>query len=255
MKMSVAQFQAALKEQEPELRIVTTPQTTTRDEAFFQAVAANLLAQVASLLDEGRLGYASYTIGGEPAAEFSVELSPVNLPMADHKKVNQFFTDEAAPVALNLYLVTRAEHLNVSHFHIDLLGSSEADPAGYQAAAATIMAANWAQTVENFQNPPAPKPAPVVKTTKAAAKKTTTRKRATTKKTTTKKATTKKATTKKTATKKTTTKKAATTKAAAPKVTPEKAAEKKTTTKKATTKKTTSKAGTTKKAAAKKTTK
>ncbi|WP_261806317.1 hypothetical protein [Lapidilactobacillus luobeiensis] len=243
MKMSVAQFQAALKEQEPELRIVTLPATGDHDAAFFQKVAAALLTQAADLLDEGRLGYASYALGGEPAAEFSVELSPVNLPMADYKKVNQFFTDETAPVALNLYLVTRAEHLNVSHFHIDLLGSSEADLTSYQESAAMIMAANWTKIVANFQNPPAPKtPTPIVKTTtkKAATSKKTTKKasakKTTTKKTGAKKATTKRAATKKTATKTTAVKKA-TTKKAAPKAAVKKTgATKKITGKQATTK-------------------
>lgn len=207
MKLSIEQYQNYLKETEPTERAVQGK--FDLDEAGFEKIAAALIASVQELLDEGRLGFSSYEVTAEPAVKFSLEMSPVNLPMTDFKKVNQFFEDETALVPVKIYLVTRSEFINVSKLHIDLLGDSDQDLS--VADLAKMLQEKYAIIVETFKNPPVPKePAP-----KPAAKKTTTRrttKKSTTKKASTKKAPAKKTTTKKAATKKTTAKKTTTTK-------------------------------------------
>lgn len=234
MKIAVAQYQAALKENPPIVRELPAQAKIT--ETDLPKIATELLTASQDLINEGRLGYSSYQVSSEPAVQFTIELSPVNLPMADAKKVNQFFSDDNDVVPLNVYLVTRSTYLNVSHLHIDLLGSSEADLTEFHKELVAIMTLNWQTIVDHFENPPIEPTQPAAKT---ATKKTTTKRkttRRTAKKATTRKASTKKVTTKKTTTKKTTTKKAAT----------KKSATQKATTKKATTKKTVSKAKTTK---------
>lgn len=234
MKIAVAQYQAALKENPPIVRELPAQAKIT--ETDLPKIATELLTASQDLINEGRLGYSSYRVSSEPAVQFTIELSPVNLPMADAKKVNQFFSDDNDVVPLNVYLVTRSTYLNVSHLHIDLLGSSEADLTEFHKELVAIMTLNWQTIVDHFENPPIEPTKPAAKT---ATKKTTTKRkttRRTAKKATTRKASTKKVTTKKTTTKKTTTKKAAT----------KKSATQKATTKKATTKKTVSKAKTTK---------
>ncbi|WP_125767151.1 hypothetical protein [Lapidilactobacillus wuchangensis] len=235
MKIAVAQFQAALKENPPVVRELPAQAKIT--ETDLPKIATDLLAASQDLINEGRLGYSSYQVTSEPAVQFTVELSPVNLPMADAKKVNQFFGDDNDVVPLNVYLVTRSTYLNVSHLHIDLLGSSEDDLTTFHEEMLAIMTLNWQTIVDHFQNPPIEPAKPAAK---ATTKKTTTKRKTTRR--TTKKTTAKKATTKKAATKKTTAKKATTTKkAAAKKPATKKAAAKTTTTKKATTKKATTK--------------
>lgn len=218
MKLSIEQYQNYLKETEPAERAVSAK--FDLNQAGFEQLATALIDNLQELLDEGRLGFSSYEVTAEPAVKFSLEMSPVNLPMVDSKKVNQFFEDETALVPLKIYLVTRSEFINVSKLHIDLLGESDQDLSADDLA--KMLAEKYAIIVDTFKNPPAPKPEP-----KPATKKTATKKR------TTKKATTKKAAAKKTTTKKATTKKATTKKATI--------AKKKTTTKKTTAKKTAAK--------------
>lgn len=235
MKIAVAQYQATLKENPPVVRELPAQAKIT--ETDLPKIATDLLAASQDLINEGRLGYSSYQVASEPAVQFTVELSPVNLPMADAKKVNQFFGDDNDVVPLNVYLVTRSTYLNVSHLHIDLLGSSEDDLAAFHEEMLAIMKLNWQTIVDHFQNPPIEPAKPAAKTT---AKKTTTKRKTT-------RRTTKKVTTKKAAPKKTAAKKATTKKAAAKKTTAKKTTTKKATTKKASTKRTTTRA-TTKKA-------
>lgn len=198
MKLSIEQYQNYLKETEPTERLVRAK--FELNTAGFEEMAGALIDNVQELLDEGRLGFSSYEVAAEPAVKFSLEMSPVNLPMTDFKKVNQFFQDETALVDMKIYLVTRSEFINVSKLHIDLLGDSDQDLSATDLA--KMLSEKYDLIVETFKNPPAPKPV-----VKPAAKK------ATTKKTTTKKAATKKTATKKNAAKKLTTKKPTTKKA------------------------------------------
>lgn len=204
MKMSVAEFQQQLKEQEPQVQVIPTSAIDLAKEQFTE-LADLLLQGISVFTSKQELGLAQYTQPAAPAVTFSIELSPINLPMSDFKKVNEFFTDEEKNVPLNLYVVTRSEYLNVSHFHIDLLGSSEQDPQTFQDAVAQLLRTNWETIVDHYQNPPEPKkPAtPKRKTASKTKRKTTTRKQKTT---TRKKATTKKKTSRKSTTRKKTSK-------------------------------------------------
>lgn len=200
MKMSVAEFQGQLKEQEPQVQAIPTSAIDLA-KGQFDDLADLLLQGISIFTSKQQLGLAQYTQSSAPAVTFSIELSPINLPMADFKKVNEFFSDEKKTVPLNLYFVTRSEYLNVSHFHIDLLGSSEDDPQTFREAVAKLLHTNWETIVDHYQNPPEPKkPAtPKRKTASKSKRKTTTRKKKTT---TRKKSTTQKKTSSKTATRK-----------------------------------------------------
>lgn len=199
MEISVEQYQAYLKDNEPERRVVSG--NYTAEPTSVAQLATALIQSLQELLDEGRIGFSSYEVVAAPAVTFSLEMSPINLPMVDAKKANQFFTDETAPVTLKVYLVTRSEFINVSKLHIDYFADSDAEFSAERLA--TMLSEKWAVVEDHYKNPPALQPAAAV--TKATTKKTATKKKTTAKKSTAKKRTTKTATAEKATSKKTTT--------------------------------------------------
>ena len=64
---------------------------------------------------------------------FALESNIINLPFANYKKISNFCNDEDE-YEVNIYFETISEYVNVSHFRIDILGSSDeiiADPDKY----------------------------------------------------------------------------------------------------------------------------
>lgn len=72
-------------------------------------------------------------ISGRRPMTFALESNIINLPFANYKKISNFCNDEDE-YEVNIYFETISEYVNVSHFRIDILGSSDeiiADPDKY----------------------------------------------------------------------------------------------------------------------------
>lgn len=178
------------------------------EQADYDAQAGKMVDFIVDALNSGRLAQAQFAVTGAEPITFSLETNIINLPFANWKKINNFFTDEETP-EVNVYFEMAADAINVSKFRIDELSSGDEfveQAAQIKADLAKLMPEKVAFVKENAkvlaqQAKEYEEARKVLEANKKAEAKA--KKKKTTKKATTTKKTTKKAATKKTAAKKT----------------------------------------------------
>lgn len=80
--------------------------------------ALTMVQEVATALNKDRLMQVQLVLEGKNPITFALETNIINLPLANYKKLINFFNEEAQPV--KVYFETASEYLNASHFRIDL---------------------------------------------------------------------------------------------------------------------------------------
>lgn len=178
------------------------------EQADYDAQAGKMVDFIVDALNSGRLAQAQFAVTGAEPITFSLETNIINLPFANWKKINNFFTDEETP-EVNVYFEMAADAINVSKFRIDELSSGDEfveQAAQIKADLAKLMPEKVAFVKENAkvlaqQAKEYEEARKVLEANKKAEAKA--KKKKTTKKATTTKKTTNKAATKKTAAKKT----------------------------------------------------
>ena len=93
-------------------------------------------------------------ISGRRPMTFALESNIINLPFANYKKISNFCNNEDE-YEVNIYFETISEYVNVSHFRIDILGSSDeivADPEKYSALLVKAIEEKI-EVIRNYQKP------------------------------------------------------------------------------------------------------
>lgn len=81
--------------------------------------ALAMVQEVATALNKDRLMQVQLVLEGKNPITFALETNIINLPLANYKKLINFFDEEEAQ-PVKVYFETASEHLNASHFRIDL---------------------------------------------------------------------------------------------------------------------------------------
>lgn len=82
--------------------------------------ALTMVQEVATALKKDRLMQVQLVLEGKNPITFALETNIINLPLANYKKLINFFDEEEAQ-PVKVYFETASEYLNASHFRIDLL--------------------------------------------------------------------------------------------------------------------------------------
>lgn len=207
MKISALQIMDKIENGQFET-MAETREDKQLEQADYDAQAGKMVDFIVDALNSGRLAQAQFAVTGAEPITFSLETNIINLPFANWKKINNFFTDEETP-EVNVYFEMAADAINVSKFRIDELSSGDEfveQAAQIKADLAKLMPEKVAFVKENAkvlaqQAKEYEEARKVLEANKKAEAKA--KKKKTTKKATTTKKTTKKAATKKTAAKKT----------------------------------------------------
>lgn len=207
MKISALQIMDKIENGQFET-MAETREDKQLEQADYDAQAGKMVDFIVDALNSGRLAQAKFAVTGAEPITFSLETNIINLPFANWKKINNFFTDEETP-EVNVYFEMAADAINVSKFRIDELSSGDEfveQAAQIKADLAKLMPEKVAFVKENAkvlaqQAKEYEEARKVLEANKKAEAKA--KKKKTTKKATTRKKTTKKAATKKTAAKKT----------------------------------------------------
>ena len=81
--------------------------------------ALTMVQEVATALNKDRLMQVQLVLEGKNPITFALETNIINLPLANYKKLINFFDEEEAQ-PVKVYFETASEYLNASHFRIDL---------------------------------------------------------------------------------------------------------------------------------------
>ena len=86
--------------------------------------ALTMVQEVATALNKDRLMQVQLVLEGKNPITFALETNIINLPLANYKKLINFFDEEEAQ-PVKVYFETASEYLNASHFRIDLFMDGE----------------------------------------------------------------------------------------------------------------------------------
>lgn len=81
--------------------------------------ALTMVQEVATALKKDRLMQVQLVLEGKNPITFALETNIINLPLANYKKLINFFDEEEVQPVM-VYFETASEYLNASHFRIDL---------------------------------------------------------------------------------------------------------------------------------------
>ena len=81
--------------------------------------ALTMVQEVATALKKDRLMQVQLVLEGKNPITFVLETNIINLPLANYKKLINFFDEEEAQ-PVKVYFETASEYLNASHFRIGL---------------------------------------------------------------------------------------------------------------------------------------
>lgn len=81
--------------------------------------ALTMVQEVATALKKDRLMQVQLVLEGKNPITFALETNIINLPLANYKKLINFFDEEEAQ-PVKVYFETASKYLNASHFRIDL---------------------------------------------------------------------------------------------------------------------------------------
>lgn len=93
-------------------------------------IATKMIGEAVQAFKHNSLIQTQLAISGRRPMTFALESNIINLPFANYKKISNFCNNEDE-YEVNIYFETISEYVNVSHFRIDILGSSDkivADP-------------------------------------------------------------------------------------------------------------------------------
>ena len=108
-------------------------ETLKYSETKLRNIASKMISEAVQAFKHDSLIQTQLAISGRRPMTFALESNIINLPFANYKKISNFCNDEDE-YEVNIYFETISEYVNVSHFRIDILGSSDeiiADPDKY----------------------------------------------------------------------------------------------------------------------------
>ena len=113
-------------------------------------IATKMISEAVQAFKHDSLIQTQLAISGRRPMTFALESNIINLPFANYKKISNFCNNE-----VNIYFETISEYVNVSHFRIDILGSSDeivADPEKYSALLVKAIEEKI-EVIRNYQKP------------------------------------------------------------------------------------------------------
>ena len=87
-------------------------------------IATKMINEAVQAFKHDSLIQTQLAISGRRPMTFALESNIINLPFANYKKISNFCNNEDE-YEVNIYFETISEYVNVSHFRIDILGSSD----------------------------------------------------------------------------------------------------------------------------------
>lgn len=117
-------------------------------------IATKMIGEAVQAFKHNSLIQTQLAISGRRPMTFALESNIINLPFANYKKISNFCNNEDE-YEVNIYFETISEYVNVSHFRIDILGSSDkivADPDKYSDLLVKAIEEKIA-VIRNYQKP------------------------------------------------------------------------------------------------------
>lgn len=117
-------------------------------------IATKMISESVQAFKHDSLIQTQLAISGRRPMTFALESNIINLPFANYKKISNFCNDEDE-YEVNIYFETISEYVNVSHFRIDILGSSDeivADPEKYSELLVKAIEEKI-EVIRNYQKP------------------------------------------------------------------------------------------------------
>ncbi len=117
-------------------------------------IATKMIGEAVQAFKHNSLIQTQLAISGRRPMTFALESNIINLPFANYKKISNFCNNEDE-YEVNIYFETISEYVNVSHFRIDILGSSDkivADPDKYSDLLVKAIEEKI-EVIRNYQKP------------------------------------------------------------------------------------------------------
>lgn len=117
-------------------------------------IATKMIGEAVQAFKHNSLIQTQIAISGRRPMTFALESNIINLPFANYKKISNFCNNEDE-YEVNIYFETISEYVNVSHFRIDILGSSDkivADPDKYSDLLVKAIEEKI-EVIRNYQKP------------------------------------------------------------------------------------------------------
>lgn len=135
MKINLNEITKAIEEQEYLSDMETIKYAdVSRSKSKLRVHAEKMVHEVALALKKGSLMQVQLVLEGKNPITFALETNIINLPLANYKKLINFFDEEEAQ-PVKVYFETASEYLNASHFRIDLFMDGEELVADVEGAA------------------------------------------------------------------------------------------------------------------------
>lgn len=121
MKINLNEITKAIEEQEYLSDMETIKYAdVSRSKSKLHVHAEKMVHEVALALKKGSLMQVQLVLEGKNPITFALETNIINLPLANYKKLINFFENEEE-VPVKVYFETASEYVNASKFRIDLL--------------------------------------------------------------------------------------------------------------------------------------
>lgn len=96
----------------------------SKSKAKLKPYAEKMVKEVIAAIKHNSLVQTQLAISGQRPVTFALETNIINLPYSNYKRISNFFENEQ-DYEVNVYFETISEYVNVSHFRIDQLATSE----------------------------------------------------------------------------------------------------------------------------------
>ena len=135
MKINLNEITKAIEEQEylSDMENIKYADVS-RSKSKLRVHAEKMVHEVALALKKGSLMQVQLVLEGKNPITFALETNIINLPLANYKKLINFFENEEE-VPVKVYFETASEYLNASHFRIDLFMDGDELAADVEGAA------------------------------------------------------------------------------------------------------------------------
>lgn len=121
MKINLNEITKAIEEQEYLSDMETIKYAdVSRSKSKLRVHAEKMVHEVALALKKGSLMQVQLVLEGKNPITFALETNIINLPLANYKKLINFFENEEE-LPVKVYFETASEYVNASKFRIDLL--------------------------------------------------------------------------------------------------------------------------------------
>ncbi|MBA1394649.1 hypothetical protein [Bombilactobacillus bombi] len=150
MKITVAQYQEQIAQENYQNFTVTVQLTRRLGQAKLKAAITQLIQQVQTAVDSGYLAQGQLVVTGLPMTiSFALQTGIINLPFQDYQKISHFFDKEEVK-KLQVYLVTFSDYINVSHLRIDQVAEDPSHLSVQTAAILEMVHTNLKQALANY---------------------------------------------------------------------------------------------------------